>query len=599
MAQYMKWWGWGAPDKEMGLDDKPAMLGHLTRKVGISGELVAPPVERSSLELPASRLTAAMRKALVGLVGEDGVEVDDESRLVHAMGKSYRDLIRARRGHVPRPPDAVVLPGSSGELAAVLAWCGSKKIGVIPFGGGTSVVGGVELVDTGLAAQICLDTTRMRRLLELDPVSRTARFEAGVLGPDLEAQLGERGHSLGHFPQSFEFSTLGGWLAARSAGQNSSRYGKIEDMVEAVTLLYPGGRWETRPIPARSSGPEWRELLVGSEGVLGVISEATVRVHPIPEAAEYRAYLFRSFAGGLDAVRELAQDDVHPTIVRMNDADYTEMAMQVLSTPTSGVKGMGLQAARTGLGAFGYGIPGACLLLVGFEGPSDVVSFQTTQCRKVCLKRRALGLGTGPGLKWKKERFEHPYLRDDMMSRGILVETLETATNWGDIHRLYDRVRAALRRETGADRGSGLVLTHCSHVYPEGGSLYFTFMTRAEEGRELDQWARIKEAASDAILGAGGTISHHHGVGMDHARWMAEERGPAAMEALRAIKATVDPNDVLNPGKLGVGGAPATTKAARKPPRKAAAEKPKKPPAKRKRATKKAAKKSAAKTTRR
>ena len=404
-------------------------------------------------------------------------------------------------------------------------------------------------------AVLTLDLKALSRLISLDERSRTATFEAGVLGPELERVLNARGYSLGHFPQSFEFSTLGGWVAARSAGQNSSRYGKIEDMVESLVMAHPGGRFEVGAVPARASGPEWRELLVGSEGVLGVITEATVRVHPLPEATDYRGLIFKSFADGLEAAREMVQSDVQPTILRMNDADYTDMAFKTLSLgkQLGPLADPAMDVFKGGLKVLGYPLPGACLMLLGFEGTEASVDYQKEQSIEICRRHGARSLGTAPGKAWFKERFEHPYLRDEMMDRGMLIETLETAINWGKLDELYLKVRGAV---TGAIREGGtnpVVLTHCSHVYPEGGSLYFTFMTAAQSaGAELDQWTAIKEAAGAAIGEVGATISHHHGVGMDHARWMAAERGPAAMRAFEAVKAELDPKGIMNPGKLGV-----------------------------------------------
>lgn len=464
---------------------------------------------------------------------------DPLERLRHSAGKSTADLLRLRAGRVEAAPDAVAYPQTPEEVGEVLRWAEREKCALVPFGGGTSVVGGVAPLCGEHRAVVTVDMKRLCRVLETDPTSGLARAESGILGPDLERELARIGLSLGHFPQSFEFSTLGGWIATRSAGQNSTLYGKIEDLVRAVRLIAPTGELVTRTLPATATGPELKELMVGSEGVLGVILEATVRVHRKPARTRFASFLLDRFAAGVETVRTILQDGLHPAIVRLSDEEETELGRK-MSVPSFardwGAKILGWM----GKGALLRGVH----LLVGFEGVEELLGKELEHVRGIVRRLGGISIGAGPGIRWERERFRHPYLRDELLGRGVAVDTLETAAPWSLLLPLVSAVRACLAR-------APLVLCHLSHAYPDGASLYFTFFF---DGRDPDgaltEWERMKRKASDAIVAGGGTISHHHAVGVDHRAWLERERGQGQVALLRSLKKVLDPAGIMNPGKL-------------------------------------------------
>jgi alkyldihydroxyacetonephosphate synthase len=438
-----------------------------------------------------------------------------------------------------------VYPESHEETLAVLTACAKYKTAVVPFGGGSSVVGGVEgLAGPKHKAVVTVDTTRMAQLLEIDEVSHTARFQCGIWGPDLEDRLQSEGWTLGHYPQSFEFSTLGGWIAARGAGQQSNRYGAANKWLVAARLATPTGEWRTLPFPQSAAGPDMNELIAGSEGVLGVITEATVKIHRLPETRDYRAYLFKSFEAGAAVVREIVQAGVGVAMMRLSDAEETHFfgTFKNLIKPPSRVE----KNAEKVLDKAGYGA-GRCVLMIGLEGAKSDVRHALARTLWIATRGGGLPVGQGPGHAWYEQRFAMPYLRDPMLDRGIGIDTLETSTEWGNLPRLYDGVRAAIRAELGPNSG---VLTHISHSYADGASLYFTYIFARDLDDELAQWVRVKRAASEAISRLGGTISHHHGVGKDHAEWFATEKGALAVDLLSDAKKTVDPTGILNPRKM-------------------------------------------------
>ncbi len=408
----------------------------------------------------------------------------------------------------------------------MLARCSAARVAVVPFGGGTSVVGGLNARRDGFAGLVALDLRGLRRLLGLDPVSRTAELEAGLLGPEAEALLAAEGFTLGHFPQSFEHASIGGFAATRSSGQASAGYGRFDDLVVGVKVATPTGPLELGRAPASAAGPDLRQLVLGSEGAFGVITSVTVRVRPAPEASRYEGWRFTSFTAAVTAARALAQDGPLPTVLRVSDEAETALG---LATPES----VGRE--------FGSG----ALLVAGYEGTAADVERRAAAVTTVLERLGGTGLGAEPGEAWRRGRYAGGYLRDALLDEGALVETLETATFWSRLPALYDAVRGALSDAL----GPAIVLCHLSHVYATGGSLYFTVAAR-QEPEPVAQWARAKQAASDAVLAAGGTISHHHGVGRDHREYLAREIGDVGVGVLRAVKAHLDPQGVLNPGAL-------------------------------------------------
>ena len=545
----LRWNGWGRRDQRFDLDGRDdAFWDWVASELGVPTLVERAPAELDALPLPAVRLSDALLGALRDAVGADHVRTSAVERVFHSFGRSFRDLVNARRGRLERVFDAVVYPRTEEEVAAVLRLCSSNRVAVVPFGGGSSVVGGVEpRLGPGQEAAVCLDVTRMKRVLHVDPVAHTATIQAGIYGPELEEALQARGYTLSHYPQSFEFSTLGGWIAARGAGQQSNGYGVAAKWLVSARVVTPTGEITTRPFPNSAAGPDLNHVIAGSEGVLGVITEATVRLHAVPEQRDYRAYLFRDQPSGLEAVRAMVQGGVGVSMLRLSDPDETRF----LTTFSSIGKPRGrLQdVVESGLARAGYGEP--CLLLVGVEGDRARVSFNVARSTAVCAQHGGIPLGAGKGRSWYENRFRMPFLREPLLDRGMGVDTLETSTTWSSIDQLYAAVRDALQQEIRAITGKdGIVMCHVSHSYATGASLYFTYVWPMTEGEELAQWWRIKRAASDAIANNDGTISHHHGVGVDHAPWLAGEKGDGVMTLLQAMRDAVDPHGVMNPGKL-------------------------------------------------
>jgi alkyldihydroxyacetonephosphate synthase len=465
-----------------------------------------------------------------------------EERIGHAVGRSYPDLVRIRSGDASSAPDAVVLPASAEQVAAVLTVCAEHRVAVVPFGGGTSVVGGVEPVRDGMEAAISLDLSRLATTAEVDPISLTARLDAGLFGPEAERRLREQGVTLGHFPQSFEYSTVGGWVATRSAGQASSGYGRIDDLVEGVRCVTPVGELGTRAVPASAAGPSLRELVVGSEGVLGVICDATVRVRPAPAARRYEGWSFASFAEGCDAFRVMEQADAAGDVSRLSDEAETRLSM-ALATSGSRAERLGRRYLRM------RGHEAGCIAIVGFEGEEEDVERRRRHTASLLRAGGGVALGARPGEAWLRGRYAGPYLRDELLDRRVMVETLETATSWASLGSVHAAVSDALRAALAGRGTPPLVMCHVSHLYPSGASLYFTFLARQEDDA-LAQWRAAKTAASEAIVARGATITHHHAVGRDHRQWMHAEVGELGIELIRAAKERLDPAGIMNPGKL-------------------------------------------------
>ena len=509
-----KFWGWGYEDQQPPATEVEQAGRAARDHLGFGPAEVERPPRLEDVRLPPPRIEP--RASLAGICGTDPYE-----RASHSYGKAYRDLARAFRGRFDHPPDVVAHPRDERELEQVLAWCADEGAAVIPFGGGTSVVGGVE-PRVPNEAVVTVDLKRMNRVLEVDPVSRAARIQAGATGPELEQQLKRHGLTLRHYPQSFELSTLGGWIATRAGGHYATLRTHIDDFVESVRAITPSGAWESRRLPGSGAGPSPDRMLIGSEGILGVITEAWVRVQEPPAFKESAAVLFDGFEHGAEAVRALAQSRLHPSNCRLLDQG---------------------EAALTGAAP-----DDKVLLVLGFEGQTPVAG-QIAQALELCRDhggepRERRGASEGA---WRDAFLRAPYLRDTLVAAGVLAETFETAITWdrfsGFVSDVRERTEAALG-------GAGRVTCRITHAYPDGAAPYFTVLAPARRGAEVAQWDEVKEAASEAIAVAGGTITHHHAVGRDHRRWYDRQRPDPFAEALRAAKAAVDPAGILNPGVL-------------------------------------------------
>ena len=499
----------------------------------------------SAIAVSESTLPEPAAEELRTVVGDGGLLLDRDARLGRSGGLSYLDLLRHRAAGELAVPDAVVLPADPDEVTAVLAVCTRHDVAVVPFGGGTSVVGGVAALRAGHVAVVALDLARLDRLVSVDPMSRLAVLQAGVVAPRAERLLAEHGLTLGHLPQSFERATIGGFAATRSAGQASSGYGRFEDMVEGVRVATPRGEWRLGAAPASAAGPDLRELVVGSEGAFGVITEVTVRVREIPTERHYEGYVLDGWETGADAIRELAQRRVLADVTRLSDPQETELAFTLTG-------GWQTALVRRYLRLRGRTQP--CLLILGWEAADrGELAMRRAATLRALRRFRPVRLGRPAGESWRHGRFGGPRQRDVLMDAGVCVETLETAAYWSNLDALRDAVRAALTdalTDTSSMPGRvPVVACHVSHAYETGASLYFTTIVPRDETDPVGQWARAKAAACAAI-GPLGTITHHHAVGVDHAPYLGAEIGALGAEVLGAVKRAVDPAGVMNPGKL-------------------------------------------------
>lgn len=509
------------------IDGLTAVLGE---RFGLDGQFQDPPPV-GQLGLPPSRV--ALPRSLAELAS-----VSAEDRAAHAMGKAYRDVVRALRGEVSHPPDVVMRPTSESDVAAVLDWCSSAGVAAVPYGGGSSVVGGVEPdVGDGYAGACSIDLGALDQVLEVDARSMAARIQAGVLGPALEAQLRPSGLTLRHFPQSFEWSTLGGWIATRAGGHFATGPTHIDDLVASLRAVTPAGVVETRRLPGSGAGPSPDRLLLGSEGALGIITEAWMRVRPRPRWRAGGASRFPTLAAGAEAVRALAQSGLQPSNCRLIDP---------------------LEALVNGVGD-----GTAAVLVVGFESADHPVDPWAARAAELVADHGGTPERSDDGTSggrdngahaadsWRAAFLRAPYLRDALVRLGVMVETFETAVTWDRWEAMHGAVTAAVRAaldEVGAS--AGFVTCRFTHVYPDGPAPYYTVVAPARRGAELEQWAVVKAAASEALLAAGATITHHHAIGREHRPWYDRQRPALFAAALQATKAVWDPSGICNPGVL-------------------------------------------------
>jgi alkyldihydroxyacetonephosphate synthase len=521
-------WGWGYEDERPSPEELRASARFLAGHLGFGSPDPEQPVPLSELSLPPPRLLPPPG----GLA--DTCATDPYERALHCYGRSYADIVRGFRGQFDHVPDVVAHPRDEGEVHATMDWALSAGAAVVPYGGGTSVVGGVEAAGCdAYNGIVTIDCRRLDAVLEVDPVSLSARIQAGATGPRLEEQLRAHGLTLRHYPQSFELSTLGGWIATRAGGHFATLYTHIDDLVESVRAVTPIGVWESRRLPGSGAGVSPDRMLLGSEGTLGVITEAWVRVRRRPTHRASAPVRFADFTAGAEAVRALSQSGLYPSNCRLIDAQ---------------------EAKLTGTGDGSH-----ALLVLGFESAELEVDRSMSLALGLCADhggtwerpggRRGRGEGDA-GASWREAFLRAPYLRDVFIAMGVLSETFETAITW---ERFPDFHRTVLARTEETVRevcGGGSVTCRFTHVYPDGPAPYYTILAPARRGGELDQWAAIKQAAAQAVIEGGGTITHHHAVGRVHRPWYDRQRPEPFAAALQAAKAALDPTSALNPGVL-------------------------------------------------
>jgi alkyldihydroxyacetonephosphate synthase len=548
----MKWWGWGDEGVSFTHTDKPALAPFIKRHLGLDVEgQTSRPVAFDDLRIPEPSIAPDLQAALEAAVGGEAVSTDPLDRVVHARGKCLRDLVRHRRGDLGRLPDAVVRPREEDEVAAVMRAVVDGDAVLIPFGGGTNISGSLEAPETEERTVISVDMGLMDRVLDIDEESRLARVQAGVLGPRLEEQLNARGWTLGHFPDSFTHSALGGWIATRSSGMQSDKYGDVADLTRAVRVVTPAGILATRPVPHTSTGPSVREMVLGSEGRVGIITEATVHVHRVPERRTILGYLFPSWSEALAAMREIAAGEASPSVTRVSDANETQFSFATRKDPSlvdrlkSKVLSEYLRRRRD------FDLEAMCLSFIGYEGTKDHVAAQRKLVGRIVSSHGGLCVGSGPGELYDQKKFDTPYIRDYLLDRGAPGDVSETSAPWSALPTLYNEVTAAAQ-EAFDDLGvRGYTMCHLSHSYHAGACLYFTFAFKPSGQRDvLEEYDVVKSAIQQKFVDSGATLSHHHAVGTEHAQWLEQDISGPGVAMLRALFDGVDPGANLNPGKI-------------------------------------------------
>ena len=548
----MKWWGWGDEGISFTHRDKPALAPFIKRHLGldVEGE-TSRPTAFDDLQIPDPSVAPDLQAALEGAVGAEQVSTDPLDRVVHARGKCLRDLIRHRRGDLGRLPDAVVRPRQEDEVAAVMRAALDADVVLIPFGGGTNISGSLEAPEGEERTVVSVDMGLMDRVLEVDEESGLARVQAGVLGPRLEEQLNARGWTLGHFPDSFTHSTLGGWIATRSSGMQSDKYGDVADLTRAVRVVTPAGILSTRPVPHASTGPSVREMVLGSEGRLGIITEATVHVHRVPERRTILGYLFPSWSDALAAMREIAASEASPSVTRVSDAYETQFSFATRKDPSlldrlkSKALSEYLERRRD------FDLEAMCLSFIGYEGSKDHVAAQRKLVGRIVSSHGGLCVGKGPGELYDQKKFDTPYIRDYLLDRGAPGDVSETSAPWSALPKLYENVMTAARRAFDELGVRGYIMCHLSHSYHSGACLYFTFAFKPSGQRDvLEEYDAVKVSIQQTFVDSGATLSHHHAVGTEHAQWLEQDISAPGVAMLRGLFEGVDPGANLNPGKI-------------------------------------------------
>ncbi len=550
IVKQQKWWGWGEEGISFSFADKPKFAPFVLDKLDVDITIPAPTVrEFSTLDVPTSQLGDDLRQKFVDALGADYVVDDDEVRVVHAFGRGVRDLVRVRRGELGRVPDVVLYPADEEQVIAIVDAAVAANAVLIPYGGGSNIVGALEALPDETRTVVSVNLGRMNRVLEIDADSGLARIQAGVLGPDMEVQLNAQGWTMGHFPDSFMWSTLGGWIATRSSGMQSDKYGDIADITRGLRMVMTDQVLVLRPLPSSSSGPSVREIVLGSEGRLGIITEAWVNVHRTPQVRQIQAYFFPDYYSGLRAMEEISASDAAPTITRVSDANETEFSM-ANGKKSSTIGHLLNRAIQEVMTRKGWDLKKICVSFIGFEGSAVHVRYEKMLVGKIVSRNGGMGVGTGPGALYDQKKFDIPYIRDFLLDRGIPADVSETSTPWSGLRQMYDNTRAAAQRAFDEAGVKGFIMCHLSHSYHSGACQYFTFAINDSSEHNMESYDRVKQAIQQSFMDNGGTVSHHHGVGEEHSPWMDQDISPAGVFIQRTLFEGVDPGQNFNPGKV-------------------------------------------------
>jgi alkyldihydroxyacetonephosphate synthase len=550
-VKHMKWWGWGVDGVGFHHEDKPGFAPFVKFAVGLDLHTAERAGEPSfaDLSVPASVAPDSLVAELTSIVGGEHATTDDLVRVIHTYGKSLRDLVRIRSNAIERSPDVVVYPADEAQVLAVVDAAVAANAVIIPFGGGSNIGGSLEPIPSETRPIISLDLGRMREVLDIDTDSGLARIQAGSQGPDLEAQLNAKGWTIGHFPDSFTHSTVGGWVATRSSGLQSDKSGDIADSARGLRVVRPGGVLVLRPLPSTSSGPSVREMILGSEGRLGVITEVTVQVHRVPAKRDVYAYFFPNWKAGIAAMQAIAESDATPSITRISDSRETGFSLATSKART----GFSKFTAETVLPALmrrkKWNLDDICLSFIGFEGGVAHAKRQKKLVDAIVKAHGGMGVGTGPGILYDQKKFDTPYLRDFLLDMGAAGDVSETAAPWSKLVAVHDNAYKAAQKAYDDLGLHGWIMSHLSHSYHSGACLYFTFAFTFGDD-PLGEYNTVKNAIQQSFVDSDGTISHHHGVGLEHSPWLADDISPEGVKIMTALLGAADAGSNFNPGKI-------------------------------------------------
>jgi alkyldihydroxyacetonephosphate synthase len=555
-VQHMKWWGWGVEGVGFHWEDKPGFAPFVEYATGL--DLHTAPVismpDFDKLTVADSLAPAPFVSALAAIVGDGFVSTDKMERVVHTYGKSIRDLIRVRANLIERTPDVVVYPADEGETQRIVDAAVAADVVIIPFGGGSNIASSLEPRADETRVVLSLDMGRMREVISIDEESGLARIQAGALGPDLEAQLEKRGWTLGHFPDSFTHSSLGGWIATRSSGMQSDKYGDIADIVRGLHVVRPSspgrdGILVIRAIPSSSTGPSVRDMIVGSEGRLGIITEATVQVHRTPAKRDVYAYFFPNWEAGTAAMQEISESDATPSITRVSDARETSFSLATSKESHGVAKFLSGTVLPFLMKSKGWKLDDICLSFIGYEGGEAHAKRQKKLVEAIVKKHGGMGVGSGPGVLYDQKKFDTPYIRDFLLDRGAAGDVSESAMPWSKVNQLHDAVRVAADKAFDQIGIKGWIMSHLSHSYHSGACLYFTFAFVFGDD-PIGEYNVVKTAIQQAFIDNGGSLSHHHGVGLEHAPWLEQDISSEGVAIMRGLFASADPGENFNPRKI-------------------------------------------------
>ncbi len=551
-VKHMKWWGWGVEGVSFHHENKPAFRPFVINAIDLDVNTPpAAPMSLDDLSIPAPMISEQLLAELTDAVGAENAVQDDLDRIVHTYGKSARDLLRIRVGDIPRVPDVVVYPGDEAQVQLIVDRAVAADAVLIPYGGGSNIAGSLHAPEDETRPVISVDLGRLNQVISIDEESGLARIQAGVQGPDLEKQLTAQGWTLGHYPDSFSHSTLGGWVATRSSGMQSDKYGDIADIARGMRVVMPGKVLQIRPLPHTSTGPSVREMILGSEGRLGVITEVTVQVHRIPEVRVILGYLFPSWEAGLAAMQEISTSDAHPSITRVSDAKETTFSFATrkksgkISISSLISKGLMKVLERRG-----WKLNEVCLSFIGYEGGKAHVARQKKIVKEIVGKHGGILVGKGPGVLYDQKKFDTPYIRDFLLDRGAIGDVSETAAPWSKLLPLYRNVMTAAEKVYAQLGVTGWIMCHLSHSYHSGACLYFTFAFKHDGVDPLGQYEPLKNAIQQAFVDSDGTLSHHHAVGTEHAAWLEQDISAPGVHMIDGLFTAMDPGRNFNPGKI-------------------------------------------------